>query len=138
MDCPHCQGRFGAHVPGCSNAGKSSEHMEIEQLRDKIEKLEAENERLRNFVEESGDNLIRAGVLLNKDAIIADLEEYNIAQGNALEKLRAENERLTKIVDRLMLIYQRNPQSVAMDLDEQLDRSGNLLGWVRDAAMEGK
>ena len=46
MDCPHCQGRFGAHVPGCSNAGKSSEHMEVEHLRDKVERLEAENERL--------------------------------------------------------------------------------------------
>ena len=47
MDCPHCQGRFGAHVPGCSNAGKSSEHMEVEHLRDKVERLEAENDHLR-------------------------------------------------------------------------------------------
>jgi len=53
-----------------------------------------ENWRLRNYVEESGDNLIRVGVLLDKDAIIADLEEYNIAQSSALEKLKAENERL--------------------------------------------
>jgi len=54
MDCPHCQGRFGAHVPGCPNAGKSSEHMEVEHLRDKVERLEAENERLDAHAKEWG------------------------------------------------------------------------------------
>jgi len=71
-------------------------------------RLEAENKRLRNFVEESGDNLIRVGVLLDKDAIIAELEGSekslklaveNWREANAIglrhnAELEAENERL--------------------------------------------
>ena len=88
MDCPHCQGRFGAHVPGCSNAGKSSEHMEIEHLRDKVERLEAEIERL------------QAQRQKDADLIEAQKSEIEVLHGirDEAEKLREEVEQLQFVI----------------------------------------
>ena len=62
-----------------------------------------------------------------------------IAEIYAMEKRIAELERLagedpieTKIVDRLVAAYRNNPARVAAAMDESIDQSGNLLGWVRD------
>jgi hypothetical protein len=38
------------------------------------------------------------------------------------------------LVARLVEIYRRDRVTVARICDEQLDRSGNLLGYLRDAA----
>jgi hypothetical protein len=43
-----------------------------------------------------------------------------------------------KIVDRLVLAYKDRPLEVAKACDEVIDRSGNLLGWVREAAVDSK
>lgn len=37
-----------------------------------------------------------------------------------------------KIIDRLAASYLADPVKVATALDAQIDRSGNLLGWLRD------
>ena len=41
-----------------------------------------------------------------------------------------------KITLRLAQAYLRNPAAVASICDEQLDKSGNLLGWLREAAQK--
>ena len=43
-----------------------------------------------------------------------------------------------KVLDRLVLCYLTRPADVADACDESIDRSGNLLGWIRDAARKGK
>lgn len=39
-----------------------------------------------------------------------------------------------KIFDRLVDAYMQRPVAVAKACDEMIDRSGNMLGWLRDAA----
>ena len=39
-----------------------------------------------------------------------------------------------KICDRLALVYKMSPEDLAAACDEKIDRSGNLLGWIRDYA----
>lgn len=50
------------------------------------------------------------------------------------KSLRRESGELDrKIVDRLVEVYNRDSVGLAYLLDEQVDQSGNLLGWLRDA-----
>jgi len=42
------------------------------------------------------------------------------------------------IVDRLLLAYNKRPVEFAAACDEVIDPTGNLLGWIRDLAMELK
>ena len=88
MDCPHCQGRFGAHVPGCPNAGKSSEHMEVEHLRDNVERLKAENKQLEEQRQEDAD------------LIAAQKREIEVLHGirDEAERLREEVEQLQWVI----------------------------------------
>jgi hypothetical protein len=44
------------------------------------------------------------------------------------------NELAVKIADRLAARYRAVPAAIAEACDETLDRSGNLLGWLRDYA----
>lgn len=37
-----------------------------------------------------------------------------------------------QIADRMTLVYRAHPAEIAETCDEQIDRSGNLLGWLRD------
>lgn len=39
-----------------------------------------------------------------------------------------------KISQRLAEAYLRDPGKIARLCDEEIDRSGNLLGWLREAA----
>ena len=39
-----------------------------------------------------------------------------------------------KIADRLALVYKERAFDLAEACDEKIDRSGNLLGWIRDYA----
>lgn len=39
-----------------------------------------------------------------------------------------------KIADRISTRYRADPAGIAAVLDEDVDRSGNLLGWLRDYA----
>ena len=53
----------------------------------------------------------------------------------------AELERLKtaeKIAQRMALCYSNRPTEVAQACDDTIDRSGNLLGWVRDVASANK
>ena len=43
-----------------------------------------------------------------------------------------------KIVDRLIDCYNRNSVEVAEYLDTRIDRSGNLLGWLREEARKSR
>lgn len=47
--------------------------------------------------------------------------------------IRSEKYR-RELAERLAVFYSDNPLLVANICDECIDRSGNLLGWVRDAA----
>lgn len=45
---------------------------------------------------------------------------------------------MDKIATRLVEAYRHRPCEVAAALDEIIDRSGNLLGWVRELDAETK
>lgn len=36
------------------------------------------------------------------------------------------------IIERLVECFQKKPSAVAKALDEEIDRTGNLLGWLRE------
>ena len=40
------------------------------------------------------------------------------------------------IIKRLIEVYKKNPDVIAKALDEEIDRSGNLLGWVREISIK--
>ena len=55
----------------------------------------------------------------------------------AKHDIRSEEYR-RELAERLAVYYDENPCLVAAICDECLDKSGNLLGWVRTAVMKNK
>jgi hypothetical protein len=47
-------------------------------------------------------------------------------------KTRSEQDLVGAIAARIVECYRLRPSEVAKALDEAVDHSGNLLGWVRD------
>ena len=46
--------------------------------------------------------------------------------------MERESELRLLIAERVLQAYHANPPKIACLIDEQVDRSGNLLGWLRD------
>jgi len=108
--CNVCGGDFGTHTPACK------------ELRDRLTQLEQQNNTL----------IIQAS---ENEILIHGMQE-----GTLIPQLEAENERLkARQVEILVSIYKRGYHvsasvAVADYCDEVLDKSGALLGLVREAA----
>jgi hypothetical protein len=65
------------------------------------------------------------------------VREYNEFHDGRFEKVLPENHLdkislMTKICDRLEEVYNDDPIMISGILDSRIDRSGNLLGWLRE------
>lgn len=127
--CPCCLGNPISGKP-CVCAGTNSAQVAYSNVLLEHEMLRQENERLRD--ELAG---LKEELSTQEQNLIGYQNAANYWKGN-YDKSQAELGECRKVVDRLVHCYTSRPVDVAEACDEVIDRSGNLLGWIRSAALD--
>lgn len=83
----------------------------------------------RRFVDRHGTG--KQAEICDIEAEARDADDHD----HELRALLGVADLAAKIADRLALVYLRDRAGIFALGDEQLDRSGNLLGWLRDYAV---